>query len=58
MHSEAILTVKKNNLDNKKSYKNVPSEGAGSKLQNFGGASALSRTYLSMALHRVFNTQG
>ena len=27
MHSEAILTIRRNNLDKKKSYKNVPSEG-------------------------------
>ena len=33
-HSRA--NCNSNNLDNKKSYKNVPSEGAGSKLQNLG----------------------
>ena len=32
-HSEAILTVKE---DNTRSCKNVPSESAGSKLQNLG----------------------
>ena len=44
-------TQKRNTLYNKQSYKNVPSESAGSKASKFGGASAPPSPYLSTALN-------